>query len=186
MLPHVNLHLGCGRKYLPGFVHVDLVDAAHIDHRHDVRTLPMFADDSVDLVYACHVLEYLDRAEAADALREWRRVLKPDRVLRLAVPDFAALAEVYRESGDLMKIHGPLFGAIEIPASDGPRKLYHRTVYDFQTLCATLETSGFRRVRRYDWRTTLHKDHDDFSQAYIPHMDKARGRLISLNVEADK
>jgi len=41
-------------------------------------------------------------------------------------------------------------------------------------------------VRRYDWRQTLHKDHDDHSQAYIPHMDKENGRLISLNVEAEK
>ena len=39
---------------------------------------------------------------------------------------------------------------------------------------------------RYDWRQTLHKDHDDFSQAYVPHMDKEKGLLISLNVEADK
>jgi hypothetical protein len=50
----------------------------------------------------------------------------------------------------------------------------------------TLEIAGFTNVRRYDWRQTVHKDHDDFSQAYIPHMDKENGLLISLNVEADK
>jgi hypothetical protein len=27
---------------------------------------------------------------------------------------------------------------------------------------------------------------DDYSQAYIPHMDKEGGRLISLNLEAEK
>ena len=30
------------------------------------------------------------------------------------------------------------------------------------------------------------KDYDDYSQAYIPHMDKERGILISLNVEATR
>ena len=71
----MKIHLGCGKRYLPGVVHVDLLDAPHIDYRHDVRTLPMFGDDSAELIYACHVLEYFDRSEALDVLREWRRVL---------------------------------------------------------------------------------------------------------------
>ena len=86
----LQLHLGCGKRYIPGFVHVDTAAFPHIDYRHDVRTLPMFDDNSVDLIYACHVIEYFDRIEVLDVLREWHRVLKPDRVLRLAVPDFAA------------------------------------------------------------------------------------------------
>ena len=31
-----------------------------------------------------------------------------------------------------------------------------------------------------------HSDIDDYSQAYIPHMDKDNGTLMSLNVEAIK
>ena len=71
-------------------------------------------------------------------------------------------------------------------ADGGPRVLYHRTVYDFESLRAVLEAVGFRNVRRWDWRRTEHRDYDDFSQAYVPHMDKEHGLLISLNVEADK
>src|SRR2546425_11062307 len=56
----------------------------------------MFKDESAELVYACHVLEYFDRVEVVDVLREWHRVLAHGGVVRLAVPDFAALAEVYR------------------------------------------------------------------------------------------
>ncbi len=182
----LRLHLGCGKRRLPGFVHVDLADHPHIDHHHDVRTLPMFADGAADLIYACHILEYFDRVEVQDVLAEWRRVLGPGGTLRLAVPDFAALAEAYRRWGDLDRIHGPLFGRIEIQTPEGPRCLYHRTVYDFAALEKTLHEAGFREVRRYDWRSTLHKDHDDFSQAYLPHMDKEHGLLISLNVEATR
>jgi hypothetical protein len=36
------------------------------------------------------------------------------------------------------------------------------------------------------WRETEHAHVDDFSQAYIPHMDKENGILISLNIECDK
>jgi len=146
----------------------------------------MFDDDVAELVYACHVLEYFDRVEAIEVLGEWRRVLRVGGVLRLAVPDFAALTEVYRQTSNLALIHGPLYGRIAITGPDGPCMLYHRTVYDFTSLAEVLHKVGFREVHRYDWRDTVHKDFDDYSQSYIPHMDKESGRLISLNVEAIK
>lgn len=180
----MKLHLGCDKRFIPGFVHVDLADYPHIDHRHDVRTLPMIAAGSADLVYACHVLEYFDRVEVLDVLVEWKRVLTPGGVLRLAVPDFEALAAVYGETHDLGKVIGPLYGRWPVPGADVT--IYHRTVYDFASLQQVLTSVGFADVRRWDWRTTEHRDVDDYSQAYIPHMDKAHGRLISLNVEATK
>lgn len=182
----LQLHLGCGKRYIPGFVHVDLADYPHVDHRQNVRTLPMFGGDSVDLIYACHVVEYFDRAEVLDVLCEWCRVLKPGGILRLAVPDFAAMAQVYQRYGDLSLIHGPLYGCWGIKVDTGERIICHRTVYDFDALHTVLESVGLRNVHRYDWRETIHKDYDDYSQAYIPHMDKEHGILISLNLEAEK
>lgn len=182
----MKLHLGCGKRYIPGFVHVDLNDLSHIDYKCDVRSLPMFADNSADLIYACHVIEYFDRTEVLDVLREWYRVLKQGGALRLAVPDFAALVEVYLKHGDLSLIHGPLYGRMVIYAEGVESVIYHRTVYNFESLKSTLESVGFKNVHRYEWRQTIHKDYDDFSQAYIPHMDKEHGLLISLNVEANK
>lgn len=182
----LQVHLGCGRRFIPGFVHVDIADYDHIDHRHDIRSLPFFEDDSCDLLYASHVVEYFDRTEVMAVLAEWRRVLKVGGLLRLAVPDFQALAEVYRETNQLGLILGPLYGRMQ-PGGDGdPLVIYHKTVYDFAALSDTLSAAGFENTRRYDWRDSVHKDHDDHSQAYIPHMDKTEGRLISLNVETEK
>ncbi len=113
-------------------------------------------------------------------------MLKPGGTLRLAVPDFEALIRVYLDSKDLNKIIGPMYGRIAVKTPDGEEKFYHKTVYDFASLKSVLESAGFKDVRRYDWRQTVHKDYDDFSQAYIPHMDKEHGLLISLNVEARK
>ena len=45
---------------------------------------------------------------------------------------------------------------------------------------------GFINFELYDWRETDHSMFDDHSQAYIPHMDKINGTLISLNVECRK
>ena len=146
----------------------------------------MVEDGTAELIYACHVLEYFDRVEVKTVLQEWYRVLKPGGVLRVAVPDFSALIEVYRECRDLSLIHGPLYGRLVISTEKGERTVYHRTTYDFQALGAVLASAGFRNPHRYDWRKTPHGDIDDFSQAYIPHLDKEHGRLISLNVEATK
>ena len=64
--------------------------------------------------------------------------------------------------------------------------LYHKTTYDFKSFKKVLEDAGYKNVRMYNWQDTIHKDYDDYSQAYIPHMDKENGILISLNVEATK
>jgi predicted SAM-dependent methyltransferase len=182
----MNLHLGCDKRFIPGFVHIDLADYPHIDHRQDIRSLPMIHDGTVDLIYVCHALEYFDRVEVLEVLHEWRRVLRAGGILRLAVPDFEALVGVYQRYGDLSLIHGPLYGRWPITTPSGEQCLYHRTVYDFEGLRRVLESAGFTHIHRYDWRTTLHRDHDDYSQAYVPHMDKDHGILISLNVEATK
>ena len=180
----LKLRLGCGKRYIPGFVHVDLDDFPYIDHRSRIDRLPMFADGSAELIYCCHAFEYFDRVEGLDVLREWRRVLTPEGILRLAVPDFEVLAALYGEGHDLAAILGPLFGRLVVRATAGDLTMYHRTTYDYPSLSAMCTTAGFRTVRRYDWRQTEHADHDDFSQAYVPHMAKQHGRLISLNVEA--
>ncbi len=175
----VKFHLGCGVKKLPGWVHVDALPYEHVDHVGPVESLPFAADGSVDLIYACHVLEHFGRNEFQAVLKEWRRVLKPRGVLRLAVPDFAACAELYLEGrlNSLNDIMGLLMG--------GQRDQYdyHKVLFDEATLTRALHDAGFSDVRRWDWHSTEHAGMDDYSQAYLPHMDKVSGRLVSLNLE---
>ncbi len=176
----IQLHLGCGEKYIPGFVHIDARKFSHIDYVARVDKLGMFEDNSVDLIYACHLLEHFKRSEVGNVLREWYRVLKPRGVLRLAVPDFEQLVKIYQKTKDIQLILGPLVGRQDYPEN------IHFIAFDYALLSEFCKGAGFKIVRRYDWRKTIHKDYDDFSQAYIPHMDKENGTLISLNVEAVK
>lgn len=176
----MKLHLGCGKRFIPGFVHIDVVDYPHVEHVAAIDSLPFIPDNSVDLIYTCHVLEHFKRRDVERVLKEWRRVLKPGAIFRVAVPDFAKLCEVYIKTGQLDLVIGGLFGRQDY--------LYniHYHVFDFETLTAALRNGGYTDIHRYDWRTTEHAHVDDFSQAYIPHMDKDNGTLISLNVECRK
>lgn len=177
-----RLHLGCGKRdFGPGWTNVDTACFPHVHHVHDIATLPMFSDDSVDLIYSSHAFAYFDRFEAVDVLKEWKRILVPGGTLRLAVPDFQALVKAYEKYG-LAAIIGPLFGRWQA----GDTMMYEKTTYDYSTLKELLGTVGFKDVRRYDWRDTEHARFDDHSQAYLPHMDKEHGLLLSLNVEATK
>ncbi len=175
-----KLHLGCGKRYIPGFIHVDLLDFEHIDFKRSADDLSIFDDNSIDLIYACHILEHFKRSDTERVLTEWFRVLKPGGVLRVAVPGFEELVAIYSKYHDMKLIVGPLMGGQTHEYN------FHYMCFDFQLLSEILTRVGFKSVSRYDWRNTEHANVDDFSQAYIPHMDKENGLPVSLNVEAVK
>ena len=72
----MKLHLGCGERYLDGFTHIDIADFEHIDFKIPVNDLSIFEKNSVELIYASHVIEYFDQFEVINVL-EWKRVLMP-------------------------------------------------------------------------------------------------------------
>ena len=73
----VKLHLGCGKRYLPGYTHIDIDNEPHINYPDtDISKLHMFKDSSVDLIYTCGTFEYFDREEGPNVLKEWNRILK--------------------------------------------------------------------------------------------------------------
>ncbi len=111
------------------------------------------------------------------------RVLKPGGVVRIAVPDFVAVVALYAQEG----LQDGLSGLVGLVCG-GQRNQYdfHKIIFDEAFLTYLLEKIGFKDVRRWDWRATEHAHIDDFSQSYIPHMDKQNGRLMSLNLEAAK
>ena len=100
--------------------------------------------------------------------------------LRIAVPNFEAIVEEYLSSRNLELVMGLLYGGQNYEYN------FHYQTYDFKRLADLLTDAGFSDVQLYDWREFLPAGYDDFSRAYLPHMDFEHGRLMSLNVVATK
>lgn len=179
----LKVNLGCGkRNFGEHWIHIDGSEYPHI-HSHDIVNLP-FNENSVDLIYASHVFEYFDREEANDVLKKWKACLKLDGILRLAVPNFETYTKLYKESKiTLDNCLGPLYGKWKMTDKE---IIYHKTTYDYISLKNKLEDNGFNNVRLWNWRKVEHSSFDDYSQSYIPHMDKDNGTLMSLNIECNK
>lgn len=175
----MKLHIGTGKNYLPGWVNVDIFSSVRADVYADMAALP-FDRGSVDIIYCCHTLEHAHRHMVIATLTHWRDLLKDGGLLRLAVPDFAACCEWYRRTGNLDDIMGLLYGGQNHPKNN------HFITFDEGTLCSALTKAGFSKINRWDWRETEHAQFDDFSQCYLPHMQKSDGLLCSLNIEAVK
>jgi len=178
----IKINMGCGwRDFGKDWIHIDGGDYSHLNSK-DIFNLP-YEDNSVDLIYASHVIEYFNREEVKDVLNEWIRVLKPNGKLRLAVPNFEEMVTLYLNNNvELAGLVGPLYGQMSM----GEETIYHKTTYDYLSLENLLSDLGMKNIKKWNWKKTSHSEFDDHSQAYIPHMDKENGVLISLNIECQK
>jgi predicted SAM-dependent methyltransferase len=174
-----KLHIGCGKNYIPGWTNLDLFSSVKADVYADITALP-FDRGSFDLIYASHVLEHVQRNTVVATLAHWRDMLKEGGTLRLAVPNFEAVAKWYAKTGNLNDVMGLLYGGQNHPKNN------HFVTFDSNTLRRDLIRAGFSEIRFWDWKTTDHAAFDDYSQCYLPHMDKDNGMLMSLNLEAVK
>ena len=64
----IKINMGCGwRNFGKDWDHIDGGDYSHLDSK-DIFNLP-YEDNSVDLIYASHVIEYFNREEVKDVLK---------------------------------------------------------------------------------------------------------------------
>ena len=98
MVEGVLLKINCGsgqRPFKPPFINVDVNPKWNPDFVADGANMPMFANDSADLIVSHHVAEHAGCGDSAPMFNECRRVLTPGGSLIVCVPDMRALAEAW-------------------------------------------------------------------------------------------
>jgi predicted SAM-dependent methyltransferase len=96
----MKLHLGCGERYLPGYLNIDFPPTAHtvqtnarVDEYADILSL-RYPAGSIEEIRLHHVFEHFSRPVACALVVSWWSWLKPEGLLRIEVPDFNRTAWV--------------------------------------------------------------------------------------------
>jgi len=94
-LPYLNI--GCGHRYHPDWVNIDMVAQGEGVIEHDLSKGLPFRDEQFEVVYHSHVLEHIPREAVGAFFRDCHRVLKKGGILRMAFPDLEFAAKTYLE-----------------------------------------------------------------------------------------
>jgi predicted SAM-dependent methyltransferase len=138
----VRLHLGCGPLALAGWLNIDNQPYPGVDRVLDATEgLPF---EGVEFIFAEHFIEHLPLDDASALMRECRRVLRDDGVLRLSTPnlDWVWATHYKRE----MTTEEATLACFAINRAF--RGWGHQFLYNETTLRALLLDAGFGDVRR--------------------------------------
>ncbi len=138
-----RLHLGCGPRYLEGWINIDRWSQERKDLAADILALP-FRPGSVDEIYASHVIEHLPRTAASRALAHWIQLLRPGGKLAVECPNleevcrnFLAADERHRQGWWIYVLYGLQHHAGE----------FHLMNYTPASLQSVLQQAGLVGIR---------------------------------------
>lgn len=146
----LKLNLCSGqRKFGAGWTNVDCNPKWEPDVVADGAEMPIFEDQSADIIVIHHGLEHFGLGEADDMIRECWRILAPGGSLIATTPDLDALARAWiaRKITDYIYCV-QLYGAYMDNEADR-----HKWNFTSKTLNQTLAgAAAWTRVKPFDWR----------------------------------
>lgn len=89
------LNLGCGYRFHPDWINVDFTSTGKGVIAYNLTQGIPFPDDSFDVVYHSHMLEHLPKEGAKIFLKECYRVLRPQGIIRVVIPDLEQIVKNY-------------------------------------------------------------------------------------------
>ncbi|WP_204106191.1 MULTISPECIES: TylF/MycF/NovP-related O-methyltransferase [Spirulina sp. CCY15215] len=92
------LNLGCGQHFHPEWINIDFYANDPNVISYNLRQNIPFPNHSFQVVYHSHLLEHLPKSEAEPFLKECYRILKPNGVIRVVIPDLEQIARLYLKS----------------------------------------------------------------------------------------
>jgi predicted SAM-dependent methyltransferase len=153
-----RLHIGCGTIKLDKWINIDINSQNPIaDVVWDASCGLSFAEDSSCLlIYNEHFLEHLLIEQAVLFLSDCYRVLKPNGVLRIAMPSLEYVINKYQSEGWRNQdwLSWKEYQFIETRAemlNISMRWWGHQWLYDREELHRRLKEAGFTIIRDEEW-----------------------------------
>lgn len=145
---HVNLGSG-QRPFGKPWINVDTQARWKPDVVANGADMPMFEDNSADLIVAHHVIEHVGLGEFDPCIRECYRILKPGGSLIVTTPDLYELGKAWFNGHIDDYIYCVnLYGAYMNEETDR-----HRWLYTNKTLSKALRSAAqWATVKPFDWR----------------------------------
>ena len=169
----MKLHIG-GKIKKDGWKIMNIQKNPEVDFIGDLSDLSQFQDESIEEIYASHVLEHVDQKKALKTLEGVNRVLKTKGKFYISVPDMDTLCHYFISplANSKIKFHvmRMMFGG-QIDKND-----YHYFGWNYEFIQDYLKRANFTKIERVA-SFGLFKDTSD----YMPY-----GFPISLNVIAFK
>lgn len=89
----MKLHLGCGQRYLKGYLNIDIEKQSVADRLVDINKLK-YPTGSIDEIRLHHLFEHFSRPVALAQICKWRDWLKTRGLLRIETPDILPSFEI--------------------------------------------------------------------------------------------
>tara|TARA_B100000575_G_C22882195_1_gene513925 strand:+ start:156 stop:665 length:510 start_codon:yes stop_codon:yes gene_type:complete len=169
----MKLHIG-GKEVKEGWKILNIQKNDGVDFLGSISDLSQFENDSIDQIYASHVVEHIDQKNIKKTLKGIHRVLKDGGKFFISVPDLDILCRIFIDKNAPIKVKYHVMRMIYGGQTD--EFDYHYFGWNYEFLNNYLLEAGFKkneRVKTFD----IFKD----TSSYAPY-----GPLISLNVIAEK
>jgi len=157
----MKLNLGAGSRPIAGYVNIDRcygrgTDADPTGLTRNGEVYPVVVNDSkklagftiikegeVDEIRASHVLEHFPHGQTLDILTHWACILAPGCWLKIAVPDFAKIAQWYLAEAEGLPLEGYCMGG-QTDEND-----FHKAIFDERSLRRAFAQLGLVDIQHW-------------------------------------
>jgi predicted SAM-dependent methyltransferase len=130
----------------------------YVYRQHDItKGLPL-ESGCVDMLYACHLMGHINYRQGESVLKECRRVLKKNGILRVIIPDVDIMLDVYIDNN--LQIFDDINDGCANAQSQVER-LYslmcagNAAIYNSSTVIRMLKDAGFSDAKKMAFRESL-------------------------------
>ena len=164
----MRLHI-CGEEIKEGWKILNIQNKPGVDFIGDITDLSKFLDQSVEEVYASHVLEHIGTQLVENVIKEIFRILKQGGIFYVSVPDLEVLTKLFLaepEGANKINLMRMIYGG------QTDKHDFHYVGFWRDFLYGLIKNAGFTSYKKVNFFNIFH----DTSSLNV------NGTPISLNV----